>query len=243
MRPFVPRRRRAGERVFVVTTEGVVFTACRGPTVRSCGTSGAMPSARAFFPMLVRRSRVTSSSCLSRAATSSPYGSPTVRRCGRISFARTRTASSLTAMSDAARPAIDGGTVFAVGHAGRMIAVVAQDGRAAVVAHGAEHPGTLRGRQFRVCGRHRRPADGNHAPRRQNPMDRQASRRRDLVGAGAGRQSLWLASSKGQLVGVEAKPARCGHAGPGTARVLLRPVVAGGRMYVLTDKARLVAFN
>src|SRR5262249_56715515 len=38
-------------------------------------------------------------------------------------LARARPASSLTAMSDAARPAIDGGTVFAVGHAGRMVAV------------------------------------------------------------------------------------------------------------------------
>src|SRR5262249_29642947 len=43
-------------------------------------------------------------------------------------LSRTRTASSLTAMSDAARPAIDAGTVFAVGHAGRMVATAEKTG-------------------------------------------------------------------------------------------------------------------
>lgn len=54
---------------------------------------------------------------------------------------------------------------------------------------------------------------------------------------------LWLASNHGQLVGVD----------PVTGRVIsqlglddpvyIAPVVADGRMYVLTDKARLIAFN
>ena len=54
-------------------------------------------------------------------------------------LARTRTASSMAAMSDTARPAIDGGTVFAVGHAGRMVATTQKTGERAVVADGAEH--------------------------------------------------------------------------------------------------------
>src|SRR4029450_8610563 len=44
------------------------------------------------------------------------------------SLARTRTASSMAAMSDTARPAIDGGTVYAVGHAGRMVATKQRTG-------------------------------------------------------------------------------------------------------------------
>lgn len=55
---------------------------------------------------------------------------------------------------------------------------------------------------------------------------------------------LWLASDKGQLVGVEpatGKPDGGGQnlGGP----VFTSPVVAGGRMFVLTDKAKLVALN
>ena len=54
------------------------------------------------------------------------------------SLSRTRTGSSMAAMSDTARPAIDGGTVFAVGHAGPHGRHDAEDGRARVVADGAE---------------------------------------------------------------------------------------------------------
>src|SRR4029450_2174863 len=99
------------------------------------------------------------------------------------SLARTRTASSMAAMSDTARPAIDGGTVFAGGHAGRMGATKQKTGerlwaragaavvarrpggphgghkaearRAAVVPDGAEPAGPVGGGRYPVRGRHR----------------------------------------------------------------------------------------
>ena len=54
---------------------------------------------------------------------------------------------------------------------------------------------------------------------------------------------LWLVSADGLLVGADA---RRGTVGPqvalGTA-VYVSPIVAGGRMYILTDNARLIALN
>ena len=44
------------------------------------------------------------------------------------SLARTRSVSSMASLSDAGRPAIDNGVVYAVGHAGRLIATQAQSG-------------------------------------------------------------------------------------------------------------------
>ena len=44
------------------------------------------------------------------------------------SLSRTRQTSQIASMSDAARPAIDDGTVFAIGHAGRMVATQAKTG-------------------------------------------------------------------------------------------------------------------
>ena len=55
---------------------------------------------------------------------------------------------------------------------------------------------------------------------------------------------LWLTSSKGQLVGVDAASGQGRqHAGPRAAPIFIAPVVAGGRMYVLTDNAKLIALN
>ncbi|HRQ27695.1 PQQ-binding-like beta-propeller repeat protein, partial [Hyphomicrobium sp.] len=55
--------------------------------------------------------------------------------------------------------------------------------------------------------------------------------------------TLWLASKEGQLVGVDATTGRVtGQMGIGGA-VYISPVVAQGRMYVLTDTAQLVALN
>jgi outer membrane protein assembly factor BamB len=54
---------------------------------------------------------------------------------------------------------------------------------------------------------------------------------------------VWAVSSKGLLVGLDA---RTGEIGTKTALdnpVFIPPVVASGRMYVLTDKANLIALN
>ena len=54
---------------------------------------------------------------------------------------------------------------------------------------------------------------------------------------------FWLASSKGKLVSVDASTGRVlGQRDLGQP-VYIAPVVAGGRMYVLTDSARLIALR
>jgi outer membrane protein assembly factor BamB len=54
---------------------------------------------------------------------------------------------------------------------------------------------------------------------------------------------LWLASSKGLLVGVDATTGNIASQSDVGAPVLITPVVANNRLYVLTDKARLIAMN
>jgi outer membrane protein assembly factor BamB len=54
---------------------------------------------------------------------------------------------------------------------------------------------------------------------------------------------LWLTSGKGQLIGVDATTGRIESQQDLGQPVYIAPVVAGGRMFVLTDKAKLIAFN
>ncbi|MBS0244453.1 MAG: PQQ-binding-like beta-propeller repeat protein, partial [Proteobacteria bacterium] len=54
---------------------------------------------------------------------------------------------------------------------------------------------------------------------------------------------LWLTSNKGQLVGVDAATGKAdAQLNVGTP-CYIAPIVAGGRLYVLADNARLYAFN
>ena len=54
---------------------------------------------------------------------------------------------------------------------------------------------------------------------------------------------LWLASSKGEVVGVDAATGKIGNKVNVGAAVYIPPIVAQGRMFVLTDSAKLIALN
>jgi outer membrane protein assembly factor BamB len=54
---------------------------------------------------------------------------------------------------------------------------------------------------------------------------------------------LWLTSNKGQLVAVDAATGKVENQQDLGSPIYIAPVVAAGRMYVLTDKARLIALN
>jgi outer membrane protein assembly factor BamB len=232
----------AGERLFVLTTEGAVYC-----------LSGADGSEQWNF-----RGNAERASILSNASPAVegdvvvvpfPSGDIVALRTadGKVlwsdSLARTRTASSLTAMSDAARPAIDGGTVFAVGHAGRMIAVSYKTGerlwsltvpsiQAPYVAGDSVFVVDTGGQLMAITRR-----DGKIQWTAKLPG---ASTWSGPVLAGS---RLWLVSSKGQLVNVEAQTGKVVGTQDLGQPVFVGPVVAGSRMFVLTDKARLVAFN
>ncbi len=159
------------------------------------------------------------------------------------SLARTRTASSLGAMSDAASPAIDGGTVFAVGHAGRMVATELKNGER---VWSTNTPGMNRpyvagdavyvvdtGGQLMALGRR----DGKAL------WTTRLSGAKSWSGPVLAGGRLWLTSDTGKLIGVSATGGKVETQLEIGAPVYIAPVVANGRMFVLTDKARLVALN
>jgi outer membrane protein assembly factor BamB len=159
------------------------------------------------------------------------------------SLSRTRTTSQLAAMSDAARPAIDNGTVFAVGHGGRMIATVAKTGERlwSLSVPSTQQPCVAGDSVFVVDTLGQLMAIN----RRDGKVQWSTKLPDSNVWSGPlmANGMLWLASKDGALVGVDAATGRVsGQMSVGGA-VFVPPVVAQGRMYVLTDDARLVAFN
>lgn len=159
------------------------------------------------------------------------------------SLSRTRTTSELASMSDAARPAIDGGTVFAVGHAGRMIATSSKTGERlwSVNVPGIQTPWVAGDTVYVVNTRGDLMAlarsDGKTRWTASLPESRTWS---GPVLAGG---TLWLASSKGRLIAVDATTGKVGNQVDLGDAVYIAPVVAQGRMFVLTNSAKLIALN
>jgi outer membrane protein assembly factor BamB len=159
------------------------------------------------------------------------------------SLARSATGSSLGALSDAARPVLYGGVMYAVGHAGRMVATAQKTGERiwSITLASIEQPWVAGDTLFVV------DTGGQIvAVTRNDGKIRWATR---LPGSGtwagpvlAGNR-LWVTSSKGQLVGVEPSNGRVAVTQELGTPVLIAPVVAGGRLFVLGDDARLMAFH
>lgn len=158
-------------------------------------------------------------------------------------LSRTRQTSQLASMSDAARPAIDNGIVFAVGHAGRMVATHATTGERlwSINVPGTQTPWVAGDTVYVVDTRGQVMAlarnDGKTRWTAQLPDSRTWS---GPVLAGG---ELWLASNKGQLVSVDATTGKVGGQVDLGEAVYIAPVVAQGRMFVLTDAAKLIALN
>lgn len=158
-------------------------------------------------------------------------------------LARTRTTSQLTSMSDAARPAIDRGVVYAIGHAGRMIATQTATGERvwSLNIPGTQAPWVAGDSVFVV--------DTSGQLMAISRLDGKTQWTTKLPGAAgwsgptlAG-GSLWLVSAAGTLVGVDAATGRiAGQKELGSA-VFVAPIVAQGRMYILTDSAKLISLN
>lgn len=159
------------------------------------------------------------------------------------SLSRTRTTSQLASMSDAARPAIDNGVVFAVGHGGRMVATKATSGER---LWSLNVPST---QMPMVAGETVYVVDTNGQLMAISRRDGKIQWTAKLTGAKtwsgpilAG-STLWLTSNKGQLVGVDPSTGRItGQLDLGDP-VYIAPIVAQGRMFVLTDGAKLIALN
>lgn len=159
------------------------------------------------------------------------------------SLARTRSASSFASMSDAARPAISNGVVFAVGHSGRMIATGQDTGERLWSANipGSQTP-WVAGQSVFVVDTDGRLSALNRDSGQINWAVKLPDTRTWSGPALAGGR-LWLASNKGGVVGVDAVSGRVTQKLSVGTPVYVAPVIANGMMYVLTDKAQLVAFR
>ncbi|MCK5495607.1 MAG: PQQ-binding-like beta-propeller repeat protein, partial [Hyphomicrobiaceae bacterium] len=155
----------------------------------------------------------------------------------------TRGGSSLAGLSDPARPAIDRGVVFAVGHSGRMFATAQNTGERLWTKriHGTQMPWPAGDLVFvvdingvlmaltRKEGKVRWLTELPQAKRWSGPV---------LAGG-----RLWLASADGIMISVDAKTGNIMSQRDLDQPIFIAPIVASGRMFVLTDKARLLALN
>jgi outer membrane protein assembly factor BamB len=144
---------------------------------------------------------------------------------------------------DPARPVIDRGVVFAVSHGGKMIATSESTGarlwtrnlgstQMPWVAGDTVYVVDLAGKLIalgREDGKVRWVAELPSGGRWNGPV---------LAGG-----KLWLVSTKGLLVGVEASTGQATSQVDLRTPVFVTPVVAGGRMYILADNAQLIALN
>jgi outer membrane protein assembly factor BamB len=159
------------------------------------------------------------------------------------SLSRTRTTSELTSMSDAARPVIDNGTVFAAGHAGRMVATQAGTGERLWQLNipSTQPPAVAGGSVFVVDTQGQLLAISRQDGKVQWTI--KLPENSAWVGPTLAGGTLWLASARGKLVGVDALTGRTTvEKDIGTA-VYVAPIVAQERMYILTDSAKLIALN
>jgi outer membrane protein assembly factor BamB len=159
------------------------------------------------------------------------------------SLARNKSASAIASMSDAARPAMDGGIVYAVGHGGKMVATQAKTGER---LWSLNIPST---QTPWVAGESIFVADTNGQLLAITRKDGKIQWTVKLPGDGTWSGPtlagglLWVASSKGKLVAVEAVTGKVASTQELGAAVYISPVVAQGRMFVLTDKAKLIALG
>ncbi len=232
----------SGERVFVINKEGQVFClsgsdgtelwSFRGTPERASLLSNASPAVDGDVVVVPYPS---GDLVALRVSDGKPAWSE--------SLARTRTGASMSALSDTARPVIDGGTVFAVGHGGRMIATTQKTGERlwSLTVPSVQAPWVAGDSVFVVDTTGQLMA----ITRRDGKIQWTVKLPGATTWSGpvlAGNR-LWLTSSKGSLVGVDAATGRVETTQDLGQPVFIAPVVAGGRMYVLTDKAKLLALN
>ncbi len=151
--------------------------------------------------------------------------------------------ASLTTIGDAARPVIDNGVVYAGSRVGRLMATALSSGERvwSREIRAAQTPWVAGDALFVVDTNSRL-----YALEKKTGKVRWVAtlpEARNWSGPTLAGGKLWLASNKGLLVGVDAKSGQVVTQRDLDDPVYISPVVAGGRMFVLTDEARLIAMN
>lgn len=159
------------------------------------------------------------------------------------SLAMKKTGSSLTALSDPARPVLDGGVLFAVSHAGRMVATSADNGARVWTKsiRSTQMPWVAGDNVFvvDVSGKLIALTRRDGKVRWTLDLPQQTKWNGPVLASG----KLWLVSSSGLVVGVDAKAGTIATQRNIGEAVYIAPIVAAGRMYILTDEAKLFAMN
>jgi outer membrane protein assembly factor BamB len=232
----------AGERVFVVTTEGRFFC-LSGADGTELWSARGLPQQASLA--------LNSSPAVDGDIVVVPYPSGDIvalkvtdgSAVWSENLARTRTTSQLASMSDAARPVIDGGVVFAVGHGGRMVATQAKSGERlwSLNVPGTQAPWVAGENVFVVDTTGQLMAITRREGKVQWTVKLPGAN--TWSGPTLAGSTLWLASSTGQLAGVDAATGRVTTQQDLGSPVYIAPVVAQNRMFVLTDNAKLISLN
>lgn len=159
------------------------------------------------------------------------------------SVAFARGASSLASLSDPARPAIEGDAVFAVGNSGRLIATSQKSGERlwSLTVRGKQAPWVAGSVVFVVDVKGRLLAVSRDAG--EVLWTAQLPAQGSWAGPVLASNRLWLTSTSGLVVGVDAATGKIAVQRSIEEKIAIAPVVAGGRLYVLTDDATLYAFD
>ncbi len=159
------------------------------------------------------------------------------------SLTRTRPGLAAQEVGDTARPAIAGGTVYAVSGAGRLIATDIESGsrRWSVDIAGSETPWVSGQGVFVVDRSGKLVAVERDSGEIAWVADLPPARHWNGPVLAGGK--LWLISSKGLMLGVNARTGDVVTKRDLDTGVYIAPVVAAGQMYVLTDGADLIAMN
>ena len=162
------------------------------------------------------------------------------------SLTRTQLLTSLSGINDvAARPVIDAGTAYAVSVSGRMIAADLRSGernwtrniagtQAPAAAGETIYVVSLNG-QLAALAR----SGGQVRWITQLPGDRSVRWNGPVLAGG----QLWLSSSAGNMVSVDATSGQVSGQYPLGAASYIAPIVASGTLFLLLDDGTLVAFN
>lgn len=156
---------------------------------------------------------------------------------------RSRSTAQVSSLTDAGRPSIDQGTVFGVGNAGKMVAVSLRNGERLWTINLAsiQTPWVAGETVFVVDNGGQLIALSRREGKVQ--WSTQLPAAKFWSGPTLAGGVLWLASSSGKLIGVDAVTGKQTATLDVGNPVFIAPVVAQGRMYLLTDNAKLIAFN
>ncbi|MGO9546958.1 MAG: PQQ-binding-like beta-propeller repeat protein [Rhodomicrobium sp.] len=152
--------------------------------------------------------------------------------------------SSSTSVGEAARPVVDREAVFAMSRGGQLIATSREKGERLWTREikGSQTP-WIAGDTLFVVDMTGKLAALNRKDGKVRWVTALPGEDVHWSGPVLAGGRLWLASSKGLLVAVDALSGTIGSQSDLGTPVTITPVVAEGRLYVLTEKAKLIAMN